>query len=155
MNTIPSPLRRFGATLVIAGIAAFGSVAVAPAALADEPAVEQAVETTPAAPEVPKLDKPVKTPKLCTDKDVAAFAKQQVQWKQQAAVLNTLAAKSRLAADAILAQPRNHSAVQLKRSEAAAALLEKAADAFEAQAAELLDKVAFGLPCTVTGAPRF
>ena len=34
MNTSLSPLRRIGATLAIAGIAAFGSVALAPAASA-------------------------------------------------------------------------------------------------------------------------
>ena len=37
MNTMISPLRRFGATFAIAGIAALGSVAVAPAASAATP----------------------------------------------------------------------------------------------------------------------
>jgi hypothetical protein len=37
MNTNLSPIRRIGATLAIAGIAALGSVALAPAASADQP----------------------------------------------------------------------------------------------------------------------
>jgi hypothetical protein len=38
MNTKLSPIRRIGATLAIAGIAALGSVALAPAASAEAPA---------------------------------------------------------------------------------------------------------------------
>jgi hypothetical protein len=150
------------ATLVIAGIAAFGSVAVAPAAMADEPAaVQPAAPVTGVAPVaepapvVTAPAKPVKTPKYCTTADLDAFAKQQVQWTQQSSMLKTLAAKARIAADAVRALPKNHSAVQQKRSEAAAAVLEKAADALEDQAKDLLEKVKYGLECTVQGGPRF
>jgi hypothetical protein len=41
MNTTIRTARRFGATLAIAGIAAFGSVAVAPAASAAQPVTVQ------------------------------------------------------------------------------------------------------------------
>jgi hypothetical protein len=41
MNTMISPLRRLGATFAIAGIAALGSVALAPAASAAQPVTVQ------------------------------------------------------------------------------------------------------------------
>jgi hypothetical protein len=156
MNSIINPARRIGATLVIAGMAAFGSVAVAPAAFADESSAGQYQEgqNAPAVPALPDTGKPVKTPKMCTDKDLEKYAKDQAKWNQQATLLSTLAAKSRQAADILRAQ-KNLKPAQLKLATALADGLVKAAESLEAQASELLDKTVFGLDCTVPGGPRF
>jgi hypothetical protein len=134
--------------------------------MADEPAaVQPAAETAPVtevapvaepAPVVTAPAKPVKTPKYCTTADLDAFAKQQVQWTQQAAQLNSLAGKSRLAADMVEAQAKNIKvAAQKKLADALAKGLDKAADVLEQQAKDLLEKAKFGLECTVQGGPRF
>jgi hypothetical protein len=158
MNMILSPVRRVGATLVIAGIAAFGSVAVAPAALAEEPAVVQAGEIVPAAPIDPApvvVEQPGSTGQPCTAADLEQFAKDQAKWTKQAAVLTSLAKKSKASADLIRAQMKFMKAAQKKHAEMLVKALDKLTEALESEAAALLDKAKFGLQCTVEGAPRF
>ncbi|MCW2700063.1 MAG: hypothetical protein JWQ45_1598 [Blastococcus sp.] len=157
MNTILSPLRRVGAGLLIAGIAAFGTVAVAPAALADETvAVAVAPVAEPTAPVVTEpAAKPGKTPKICTAEDLEAFAAQSLKWQQQAEQLQSLAVKARAGAEALRAQSKNLRAAAKKFAEELAKALDKAAAAWEAQAQDLIAKTLLGPPCTVPGAARF
>jgi hypothetical protein len=159
MNKTISPVRRFGAALVIAGIAAFGSVAVAPAALADETAAVQSevVETTPApAPVVDEpAAKPSTAPKFCTAEDLEAFAKDSAKYEKQAAQMSELADKAKAGADAIKGQSKNLKGIAKKLADEVAKGLDKVAKAFEQKAQDLLDQAMFGLTCIIEGGPRF
>jgi hypothetical protein len=163
MNSTLSPVRRLGATLLIAGIAAFGSVAVAPAASAEEPAVVQEAPVAEPSAEAPAVadgkdkdkDKPVKAPKFCTDKDLEKHAKDSAKWNEQASTFTALAGKSREAAAVLREKSANLKPGAKMLAELLARGLDKAATALDGQAQKLVDQVALGLQCVVAGAPRF
>jgi hypothetical protein len=156
MSSTISPLRRLVVAVALTGATALGTVAVAPAALADDTAVvAPATETAPAVSDKAEAPKPPKGPKICTAEDLDAFAVQSAKWTQQADQLTSLADKSQAAADALRAQAKNLRSTAKKIAEELAKGLDKAAKALDKQADELLDKARFGLECTVPGGPRF
>jgi hypothetical protein len=195
MITTITPLRRIAVTLVLTGATAFGAVAIAPAAFADEtttvtesaPVTEQApevvvpevvvpatppvVEAPPAAPAIvvepapapapvvtPPLvvigkdGKPVKAPKVCTDKDQKEFAEKLAKATQQAAPLLKAAAQLREAANALRAQVAKLTPAQARVVQALASVGDLAASKLEAQAQTFITKVG-GIGCIVVTAP--
>ena len=177
-----SPLRRFAVTAAMIGAAVFGSVALAPAASADESApavVEQApvVESAPAPEVAPapavvpaptpsqvvpappeivydKNGKPVKAPKPCTTKQLDQFQQQAAKAITQADALKQTAYKLRDASAKLRAQ----AAVAVGSSARLLTFLanagDAAANALENKAAELLEAASV-LPCIPPGGGRF
>ena len=169
MTTTLDLVRRITAILVIAGIAVFGSVAVAPAASADDGRTT-VVQPGDVVGEIGGDDDsdddsddadddeapaPPSTGSACTADKLERFAKDQATWTKQAAVLSSLAKKSKVGAEAVRVQAKNLKPTQKKNAEALAKGMDTLAEALERQALELLDKAKFGLECTVEGAPRF
>jgi hypothetical protein len=192
MITTITPLRRAAVTLVLAGATAFGAVAIAPAAFADDSAavVEQAPVTdvapdvapevaapevvvpdapvveTPApvaeapapAPVIPpevvigKDGKPVKAPKVCTDKDQKEFADRLAKANKQAEPLLKAAAQLRQGAAALRAQLPKLTVSQGRLAQALATVGDMAASKLEAQAQALITK-AGGIGCITVTAP--
>jgi hypothetical protein len=195
MITTITPLRRIAVTLVLTGATAFGAVAIAPAAFADEtttvtesaPVTEQApevvvpevvvpatppvVEAPPAAPAlvvepapapapfvtpplvvIGKDGKPVKAPKVCTDKDQKEFAEKLAKATQQAAPLLKAAAQLREAANALRAQVAKLTPAQARVVQALASVGDLAASKLEAHAQTFITKVG-GIGCIVVTAP--
>ena len=187
MITTITPLRRVAVTLVLAGATAFGAVAIAPAAFADEtttvpeqapvtevapeivvpespapvveapaPVVEQA--PAPARVVAPPLvvigkdGKPVKQPKVCTDKDQKEYAEKLAKANQQAAPLLKAAAQLRDAANALRAQLAKLTPAQARVVQALAGAGDLAASKLEAQAQALVTKVG-GIGCIVVSSP--
>jgi hypothetical protein len=170
-----SPLRRFAVTAAMIGAAVFGSVALAPAASADEsvPVVEQApvVETAPAPDVVPaptpsqvvpvppeivydKNGKPVKAPKPCTQKQLDQFGQQAAQAVKQADLLKQGAFKLRDAAAKLRAQAAVAVGSSARLLTVLATAGDTAASALEQRAADLLESASV-LPCIPPGGGRF
>ena len=194
MITMITQLRRVAVTLVLAGATAFGAVAIAPAAFADEtttvpeqapvtevapeivvpespapvveapvpvvaapaPVVEQAPAPAPVvAPPlvvIGKDGKPVKQPKVCTDKDQKEYAEKLAKANQQAAPLLKAAAQLRDAANALRAQLAKLTPAQARVVQALAGAGDLAASKLEAQAQALVTKVG-GIGCIVVSSP--
>ena len=156
MTSTISVLRRLAVAVALTGATALGTVAIAPAALADETAVVvPAAETAPVVPDAPAAPKPPKAPRDCTTEDLDAFAVQSATWTQQAAQLTSLADKAQVSAERLRAQAKNLRSTAKKIAEDLAKGLEKVAKAFDRQAADLLDEARFALQCTVPGGQRF
>ena len=172
--TSTNPLRRFAVTAAMIGAAVFGSVALAPAASAEEsaPVVEQAPvveapaqevvpaptpsEVVPVAPEIvyDKNGRPVKAPKPCTTKQLDQFQTQAARAITQADALKQAAYKLRDGAAKLRAQ----AAVATGSSARLLTLLANAGDAaahaLEQRAADLLESASV-LPCIPPGGGRF
>jgi hypothetical protein len=190
MITTITPLRRVAVTLVLTGATAFGAVAIAPAAFADETAtVTESAPVTEAAPEVvvpevvvpdappvvetpalpaPAVEpapapapvvtpppvvigkdgKPVKQPKVCTDKDNREYAERLAKANQQAAPLLKTAGQLRQAANALRAQAAKLTVAQARIALALANVGDLAASKLEAQAQSFITKVG-GIGCIV------
>jgi hypothetical protein len=168
MNTTISPLRRIAVTLAMTGVTAFGAVAIAPAAFADDtvavqpaagdvaatdPAASDPAATDPAAsdpaavtppPDVvyDKNGKPVKAPKVCTAKDLAESAKKVAAATTKAVPLLQLAAKSQAAAALLRAREDTMTPAQARVTELVAKGLDLVAGKLEAQAQAAIDKAA-------------
>ncbi len=196
MITTITPLRRVAVTLVLAGATAFGAVAIAPAAFADEtttvteqaPIIEIAPEVvvpevvvpdtapvvtpapvvatpapvveapapapvvTPPLVVIGKDGKPVKQPKVCTDKDQKEYAEKLAKANQQAVPLLKAAAQLRDAANALRAQLTKLTPAQARVVQALASVGDLAASKLEAQVQALITKVG-GIGCIVVSAP--
>ena len=143
MITTITPLRRVAVTLVLTGATAFGAVAVAPA---------PAPVVTPPLVVIGKDGKPVKQPKVCTDKDNREYAEKLAKANQQAAPLLKAAAQLREAANALRAQVAKLTPAQARIVQALAGVGDLAASKLEAQAQALITKVG-GIGCIVVTAP--
>jgi hypothetical protein len=195
MITTISPLRRVAVTLVLTGATAFGAVAIAPAAFADEastatvvtdqapvtdvapqdaavvpevvvpdapapvadPAATPAPAVAPPAVVIGKDGKPVKAPKVCTDKDQKEFDAKIAKATQQGAPLLKAAGQLRDASAALRAQAAKLTSVQAKGMlQGLANISDLAASKLEAQAQALITKVG-GIGCIVveTSGGRF
>jgi hypothetical protein len=179
MITTITPLRRLAVTLVLTGATAFGAIGLAPAAFAADtppvvdqaPVAEVAPQDAPVVPEVVvpeapapapvaappavvvgKDGKPVKAPKLCSDKDMTEYATKLAKANQQAAPLLKAAAQLRDASAALRAQMAKLTAPQARAAEAAAAIGDLAASKLEAQARTYITKVG-GIGCITVTAP--
>jgi hypothetical protein len=187
MITTITPLRRVAVTLAMTGVTAFGAVAIAPAAFADEsttvtesaPVVETAPEVVTPAPEaapvveapapvvetpapapvvapplvvIGKDGKPVKAPKVCTDKDMTEYAAKLAKANQQAAPLLKAAGQLRDAAAALRAQVAKLTPAQARVAQALATVGDMAASKLEAQAQTFITKVG-GIGCITVTAP--
>ncbi|UOY00992.1 hypothetical protein [Blastococcus sp. PRF04-17] len=126
MSSNISTFRRLAVTIAMAGVAAFGTVAIAPAAHAADVVYD-------------KDGNPVSAPTICTAEDLAEYARKLAEATAQAAVLDSAAAKLRAEADALYAKaakiPGQAKGIvkQAERADAAAAEL-------EAQARKLIEK---------------
>jgi hypothetical protein len=171
-----SPLRRFAVTAAMIGAAVFGSVALAPAASADESApavVEQAsvVEAAPAPEVVPaptpsqvvpappeivydKNGRPVKAPKPCTTTQLDQFQQQAAKAVTQADALKRAAFTLRDAAAKLRAQAAVATGSSARLLTVLANAGDAAANALENKAAELLEAASV-LPCIPPGGGRF
>jgi hypothetical protein len=168
MSTTISPLRRITVTLAMTVIAAFGAVAIAPAAFADDTVAVQpapATDTTvtdpavvpapapapaPAPPAVvyDKNGKPIPAPKVCTAKDLSDSAKKVADATKKVAPQLQLAAKSHDAADLVRAQEPKMTLSQAKLAELVANGLDAVGDKLAAQAQATID-AAGQLSCLV------
>ena len=148
------------------GATAFGAVAMAPAALADDsvavqPAAPDAVATAPAATDpavtpppvvYDKNGKPIKEPKVCKAKDFEEAAKKVAEATKKAAPQLAMAAKSHAAADLLRAQEVTLTPAQAKVAEVVANGLDMVGDRIAAQAQAAINK-AGTLECLVVSAP--
>jgi hypothetical protein len=171
MSPTIRPARRFAVTLAMTAAAAFGAVAVAPAAFAADatavapvtdpaaapaPATETAPVTGPSA--VPpavvydKNGKPVKEPKVCTPKDLADSAAKVAAAAKKVAPQLALAAKSHAAADVVRGQEVAMTAAQVRVAEAVANGLDAIGNQLSASAQAVIDK-AGALDCVVVSVP--
>ncbi len=129
----------------------------APVVEAPAPVVEQApapapVVTPPPVVVIGKDGKPVKAPKVCTDKDQKEYAEKLAKATQQAAPLLKTAAQLREAANALRAQVAKLTPAQARVVQALAGVGDLAASKLEAQAQALITKVG-GIGCIVVSAP--
>ena len=129
----------------------------APVVEAPAPVVEQApapapVVTPPPVVVIGKDGKPVKAPKVCTDKDQKEYAEKLAKANQQAAPLLKTAAQLREAANALRAQVTKLTPAQARVVQALAAVGNFAASKLEAQAQALIAKIG-GIGCIVVTAP--
>ena len=184
MSSSIGPLRRFAVTSALIGAAVFGSVALAPAASADEsaPVVEQVpapesapvVEVAPAPAPAPaaapapapapvvtappiaydKNGKPIKHPKACTAKELEKAQKDAAQSLKLADALNAAALTLREASGKLRAQAITASASSARVLGALANASDTAAQLLENKAAALID-AAYVLPCIPPGGGRF
>lgn len=172
MSTTISPLRRITVALAMTGAAAFGAVAIAPAAFAADtvavapaPTADSTVTdpsvvpapvpaADPATPAVvyDKNGKPIKKPKVCTPQDLADSAKKVADAATKVAPLLQLAARSHNAADAVRAQEPTMTVSRAKLAELVAGGLDSVGNKLEAQAQAAIDK-AGQLDCIVVSVP--
>ena len=129
----------------------------APVVEAPAPVVEQApapapVVTPPPVVVIGKDGKPVKAPKVCTDKDQKEYAEKLAKANQQAAPLLKTAAQLREAANALRAQVAKLTPAQARVVQALASVGDLAASKLEAQAQALIAKIG-GIGCIVVTAP--
>ena len=129
----------------------------APVVEAPAPVVEQApapapVVTPPPVVVIGKDGKPVKAPKVCTDKDQKEYAEKLAKATQQAAPLLKTAAQLREAANALRAQVAKLTPAQARVVQALAGVGDLAASKLEAQAQALIAKIG-GIGCIVVTAP--
>ena len=129
----------------------------APVVEAPAPVVEQApapapVVTPPPVVVIGKDGKPVKAPKVCTDKDQKEYAEKLAKATQQAAPLLKAAAQLREAANALRAQVAKLTPAQARVVQALAGVGDLAASKLEAQAQALIAKIG-GIGCIVVTAP--
>jgi hypothetical protein len=129
----------------------------APVVEAPAPVVEQApapapVVTPPPVVVIGKDGKPVKAPKVCTDKDQKEYAEKLAKANQQAAPLLKTAAQLREAANALRAQVAKLTPAQARVVQALAGVGDLAASKLEAQAQALIAKIG-GIGCIVVTAP--
>jgi hypothetical protein len=179
--TTSTPLRRVAVILALTCAAAFGAVAIAPAAFADEttPVTEQApvaeaapVVTAPVTPPSPvvapapapapvvappvvvigKDGKPVEKPKVCTAKDLSEYAARVAEADAQAAPYYRAAQLLRQAAVALRAEVPTLNPGHARKALALAEASELAASKLEAQAQAIVSKVG-GVGCITVTAP--
>ena len=129
----------------------------APVVEAPAPVVEQApapapVVTPPPVVVIGKDGKPVKAPKVCTDKDQKEYAEKLAKATQQAAPLLKTAAQLREAANALRSQVAKLTPAQARVVQALAGVGDLAASKLEAQAQALIAKIG-GIGCIVVTAP--
>ena len=129
----------------------------APVVEAPAPVVEQApapapVVTPPPVVVIGKDGKPVKAPKVCTDKDQKEYAARLAKAEAQAAPYTRAAALLRQAATALRTQALSLNHGQAKKALALAEASDLAASKLEAQAQALIAKVG-GIGCIVVTAP--
>ena len=129
----------------------------APVVEAPAPVVEQApapapVVTPPPVVVIGKDGKPVKAPKVCTDKDQKEYAARLAKAEAQAAPYTRAAALLRQAATALRTQALSLNYGQAKKALALAEASDLAASKLEAQAQALIAKVG-GIGCIVVTAP--
>ena len=130
----------------------------APAPVVETPApvVEQAPAPAPVVTPPPvvigKDGKPVKAPKICTDKDLSEYAARLAKAQAQAAPYIRAAALLRQAATALRTQALSLNYGQAKKALALAEASDLAASKLEAQAQAILAKVG-GVGCITVTAP--
>jgi fused signal recognition particle receptor len=117
-----------------------------------EPAPAPAPVVTPPPVVIGKDGKPVKQPKVCTDKDNREYAEKLAKANQQAAPLLKAAAQLREAANALRAQVAKLTPAQARVVQALASIGDLAASKLEAQAQTFITKVG-GIGCIVVTAP--
>ena len=125
-------------------------VVATPAPVVEAPAPAPVV--TPPLVVIGKDGKPVKAPKVCTDKDQKEYAEKLAKANQQAAPLLKAAAQLRDAANALRAQIIKLTPAQARVVQALASVGDLAASKLEAQAQALITKVG-GIGCIVVTAP--
>jgi len=182
MITTITPLRRVAVTLAMTGVTAFGAVAIAPAAFADEtttvteaapvtdaapevvvPTTPPVVEAPPAAPApapvvtpppvvIGKDGKPVEKPKVCTAKDLSEYAARVAKADAQAAPLTRAATLLRQASAALRVEATTMNPGHARKALALADASDLAASKLEAQAQAILAKVG-GVGCITVAAP--
>jgi hypothetical protein len=117
-----------------------------------EPAPAPAPVVTPPPVVIGKDGKPVKQPKVCTDKDVSEYAARLAKANAQAAPYYRAAQLLRQAATALRIQAQSMNYGQSKKAIALAEAGELAASKLEAQAQAIVAKVG-GIGCIVVTAP--
>jgi hypothetical protein len=124
-----------------------------PAPAAEAPAPAPAPVVAPPAVVIGKDGKPVKAPKVCTDKDQKEFDAKIAKATQQGAPLMKAAGQLRDASAALRAQAAKLTSVQSQRvMQALATVSDMAASKLEAQAQALITKVG-GIGCITVTAP--
>lgn len=117
-----------------------------------EPAPAPAPVVTPPLVVIGKDGKPVKAPKVCTDKDLTEYAAKLAKANQQAAPLLKSAAQLRQASAALKAQLAKLTPAQARVVQALATVADAAATKLEAQAQTFITKVG-GVGCITVSVP--